>query len=100
MYGWDSEYGHATEEVKEFKASKFLVSNLEYLEFVEDGGYDTKQYWTEEGWKWNRSTEMKHPIFWIRIPDDHHMGLSSTSSSDDDKEVTSNSSFDNNSTPN
>jgi len=34
MYGWDSEYGHALEEVKEFRASKFLVSNLEYLEFV------------------------------------------------------------------
>jgi len=43
---------------------------------------------------------MKHPIFWIKIPDDLHMGLSSTSSSDDDREVISNSSLDNPTTPN
>lgn len=35
--------------VPEFEASKYLVSNREYLTFVEDGGYQRKELWTEEG---------------------------------------------------
>jgi len=33
-YGWDNEYGSQQESVSEFSASKFLVSNGEYLSFV------------------------------------------------------------------
>lgn len=68
-YGWDNEYGTLEEKLSTFKASVYLVSNYEYLAFVEDGGYDTEEYWTEEGWKWNRSTGMKRPLFWIPYKD-------------------------------
>ncbi|MDZ4182532.1 MAG: DinB family protein, partial [Candidatus Cloacimonadaceae bacterium] len=34
LYGWDNEYGKAVYEVPSFKASRFLVSNAEYLSFV------------------------------------------------------------------
>lgn len=64
-YGWDNEYGTLEEKLRSFDASVYLVSNYEYLEFVEDNGYDTEEYWTEEGWRWNRSTRMKRPLFWI-----------------------------------
>ncbi len=40
--------------VEDFNASKFLVSNLEYLEFVKEDGYNIEKYWTQEGWSWNR----------------------------------------------
>lgn len=33
-FGWDNEYGHKDMRVKSFKASKYLVSNGEYYEFV------------------------------------------------------------------
>ena len=39
VYGWDNEYGFKSTVVSDFRASKYLVSNAEYLEFVEDGGY-------------------------------------------------------------
>lgn len=32
-----------------FKASKYLITNHEYLEFVNDGGYENSKYWTKEG---------------------------------------------------
>ena len=32
-----------------FKASKYLVTNREFLEFVKDGGYENSKYWTKEG---------------------------------------------------
>ncbi|MFZ4726235.1 MAG: putative 4-mercaptohistidine N1-methyltransferase, partial [Paludibacter sp.] len=66
LYGWDNEYGKYTENVDNFKASKFLVSNKEYLEFVTDGGYKNKSYWTEEGWNWCTFKQAEMPLFWIK----------------------------------
>jgi len=73
LYGWDNEYGNHKALVEAFNASKYLVSNYEYLEFIKDGGYEKEQYWTEEGWRWNRSTKMKRPLFWI--PDETINGV-------------------------
>ena len=33
LYGWDNEYGNYTSDVAGFNASKYLVSNQEFLEF-------------------------------------------------------------------
>jgi 5-histidylcysteine sulfoxide synthase/putative 4-mercaptohistidine N1-methyltranferase len=65
LYGWDNEYGSLTAEVSEFRAGKYLVSNNEYLEFVEEGGYRQEKWWTEEGWNWRSYRNQEHPIFWI-----------------------------------
>jgi hypothetical protein len=51
--------------VPAFEASKFMITNGEYLEFVESGGYDDEKFWTEEGWKWKEYRQSKHPVFWI-----------------------------------
>ena len=65
MYGWDNEYGTHSSHVEAFEASQYLVSNQEYLEFVEAGGYNTAEYWTEEGRAWLEYTKVQHPVFWI-----------------------------------
>lgn len=70
LYGWDNEYGKITEEIKPFKASKFLVSNEEFLGFIEAGGYRNKEFWTEEGWAWRNYRKSEHPLFWIKSEDD------------------------------
>ncbi|WP_087020083.1 5-histidylcysteine sulfoxide synthase [Thaumasiovibrio subtropicus] len=64
-YGWDNEYGTLDVTVLDFKASKYLVSNQEYLSFVEAGGYQDSQYWDEEGTKWLAFTQAKMPRFWL-----------------------------------
>ncbi|XP_031552962.1 ergothioneine biosynthesis protein 1-like [Actinia tenebrosa] len=64
-YGWDNEYGEWTVRVPEFEASKYLVTNREFLEFVEAGGYENKTYWSDEGWKWRSFRKAKHPSFWV-----------------------------------
>jgi 5-histidylcysteine sulfoxide synthase/putative 4-mercaptohistidine N1-methyltranferase len=69
LYGWDNEYGHQTFEVRDFKASKYLVSNREFLEFVQGGGYAKRQYWTEEGWNWAVYRKAAHPVFWVKDGD-------------------------------
>ena len=65
LYGWDNEYGKSTGIIEPFKASKYLVSNKEFLEFVENKGYQTEEFWTEEGWKWCNFQQSNHPRFWI-----------------------------------
>jgi 5-histidylcysteine sulfoxide synthase/putative 4-mercaptohistidine N1-methyltranferase len=65
-YGWDNEYGLKITDVAAFKASKYLVSNKEFLEFVEDGGYEVEEWWTKEGWNWLDFKQAKHPTFWVK----------------------------------
>ncbi|QSX37080.1 5-histidylcysteine sulfoxide synthase [Shewanella sedimentimangrovi] len=68
-YGWDNEYGRQHHKLKEFRASEYLVSNGEYLAFVEDGGYQNPDYWTEEGRGWLAFTGAQMPRFWRRDGD-------------------------------
>lgn len=66
LYGWDNEYGRAAFDVKAFKASRYLVSNREFLAFVQAGGYQTRAYWSEEGWNWVQFRQARHPVWWIK----------------------------------
>jgi 5-histidylcysteine sulfoxide synthase/putative 4-mercaptohistidine N1-methyltranferase len=68
LYGWDNEYGCQENDVRDFAASRHLVSNREYLGFVEDGGYEHEEHWTPEGWKWVAYSRARRPLFWIDSP--------------------------------
>ncbi len=74
-YGWDNEYGSHTADIPAFQASKFLVSNQEFLPFVEANGYRTENYWQEEGRSWQKFTQAEHPVFWIRKDGTWHLRL-------------------------
>ena len=67
LYGWDNEYGKYEEDVADFNAAKYLTSNGEFLEFIEDGGYVTESYWTEEGWNWRNFRKAEMPLFWSKV---------------------------------
>lgn len=68
VYGWDNEFGSFTQQVAPFKASKFLTSNGEFLQFVNDEGYKTTAWWTAEGQSWVKSCNITHPTFWVNNP--------------------------------
>lgn len=65
LYGWDNEFGRHECEVWDFKAAKYLVSNEEFLSFVEAKGYEKENYWTEEGWRWVQYSQARYPLFWL-----------------------------------
>ena len=75
FYGWDNEYGKQEELVEDFSASKFLISNGEFLEFVNAGGYHTREYWTEEGWNWCSYKQAEMPLFWRKNGNDYSLRL-------------------------
>src|SRR5690606_32118928 len=69
-YGWDNEFGRHHAEVAAFDASRYLVSNQEFLPFVEADGYQQPDYWDEEGRQWREFTQASHPAFWRRSGED------------------------------
>ena len=75
IYGWDNEYGKHAEDVAEFKAAKYLTSNQEFLEFINDGGYATEEYWTEEGWNWRNFKDASMPLFWRKDDNEFRLRL-------------------------
>jgi iron(II)-dependent oxidoreductase len=42
-------------EIKPFHIARAAVSNGEFLEFVEEGGYHEREYWSDDGWHWLES---------------------------------------------
>ncbi|MUP38291.1 5-histidylcysteine sulfoxide synthase [Labilibaculum euxinus] len=66
LYGWDNEFGEFQSKIKSFHASKFLVSNEEFKGFVDDDGYKTEKWWTEEGWGWVTYKKCEHPLWWLK----------------------------------
>ncbi len=66
IYGWDNEYGRHIVEVPIFQASRYLVSNQEFLAFVQANGYAMEDYWEEEGRAWQNHIHAEHPTFWVK----------------------------------
>ena len=65
-YGWDNEYGHHEAHIPAFQASCYLVSNQEFMAFIEANGYATDTLWEEEGLAWKAFARAEHPTFWIK----------------------------------
>lgn len=74
-YGWDNEYGVHHADVNAFEAAKYVVSNQEFLYFVEAGGYVNSHYWEEEGRAWLNFTKAQFPTFWIKRATGWHLRL-------------------------
>jgi ergothioneine biosynthesis protein EgtB len=65
VFGWDNEFDAHDVAVDAFEIDVHDVTNADYLEFVEAGGYDTPAWWTEADWTWRQQEGLRHPSFWI-----------------------------------
>jgi ergothioneine biosynthesis protein EgtB len=41
-----------------------LISNSEWLQFIEDGGYQNFQWWLDAGWAWLQAENISAPLYW------------------------------------
>ena len=55
--------------VAPFVIAKYAVSNEQFLEFVEAGGYQNEKFWSSDGWKWLQKNKLAHPIYWNKDSD-------------------------------
>jgi dimethylhistidine N-methyltransferase len=49
-----------------YELASRLVTNREFLQFVEQGGYRDPQFWLAEGWDWVRANDLAHPLYWFK----------------------------------
>jgi len=66
-FHWDNELGRHKVYLHDYEISKALVTNGEYLEFIEDGGYEQFKYWLDEGWSWVNNNEITSPLYWYKV---------------------------------
>jgi len=60
---YDSEEPHYV-DLDAFLVEKYPVTNEMYAQFIAAGGYQYKQYWTQEGRSWLRHADRTQPTFW------------------------------------
>ena len=63
-FGWDNEYLTHTMQVPAFEIDRYKVTNRQYLDFVNSGGYETRALWSDHDWDWKAAQGISHPVFW------------------------------------
>ncbi|MGK5005193.1 ergothioneine biosynthesis protein EgtB [Janthinobacterium sp. LB2P70] len=63
---FDNELPRHPQYVAPFELASALVTNGEFLTFIEAGGYRTAHLWLAEGWDWVRSQQLACPLYWQR----------------------------------
>lgn len=67
-FAFDNECPSHRVWLEDFMMASSLVTNREYLDFVERGGYREPQHWLAEGWDWAEAGRREYPVYWQ--PDD------------------------------
>ncbi|MEL4177227.1 ergothioneine biosynthesis protein EgtB [Roseateles sp. PN1] len=68
---FDNELPSHQQFLQPFELATRLVSNAEFLAFVEAGGYHQPELWLAEGWDWLRSQGLRKPLYWRQDEEAH-----------------------------
>ncbi len=66
---FDNELNRHRVYLHAYEISHALVTNGEYLEFMEAGGYSRFDCWLDEGWSWVNENQVTAPLYWHKIQD-------------------------------
>ncbi|HET7215720.1 MAG TPA: SUMF1/EgtB/PvdO family nonheme iron enzyme [Terriglobia bacterium] len=65
VFGWDNEFEINTTQVPAFAIDEYKVTNGEFLEFIREGGYESRSLWGNSDWEWKERERVSHPGFWV-----------------------------------
>lgn len=66
---FDNELPRHSYWLEPFYLSPQLVTNQEFLHFIDDGGYKDPRLWLSEGWAESIRLKQQHPLYWQKIDD-------------------------------
>jgi ergothioneine biosynthesis protein EgtB len=66
-FAFDNESPRHQTYLQEYQLADRLVTNGEYLEFIQAGGYQKAQYWLAEGWATVQTQQWTAPLYWEQI---------------------------------
>jgi gamma-glutamyl hercynylcysteine S-oxide synthase len=65
-FAYDNEHPARAVFIPEFSIARAPVMNGEFARFVDEGGYERREFWTEEGWAWRDKESWTQPLYWRR----------------------------------
>ncbi len=68
-FAYDNERPRHREDVPSFRIDRGPVTNGDFLEFMDDGGYARSECWSPAGWEWRRHEAAESPEYWRRDDD-------------------------------
>lgn len=69
---FDNELGVHEVLVEDFEIMNRLVTNGEYLEFMQDGGYSDFRHWLDEGFALVKNDHLEAPLYWVKQDNTWH----------------------------
>lgn len=63
-FAYDNERPRHRTDVRGYLMGQTPVTNGSYLAFVEGGGYERREWWSEEGWAWKQQCDITRPGAW------------------------------------
>jgi ergothioneine biosynthesis protein EgtB len=66
-FAYDNERGAHSVLLKSFSIRKSLATNNEFLQFMQDGGYQRHEFWLRDGWSWVKDNHIGAPLYWYYI---------------------------------
>lgn len=63
-FSYDNESPRHDILMRPFCLSSRLVTNAEWADFIEDGGYARHDHWLADGWSWVKTNNIKAPGYW------------------------------------
>jgi len=69
VFAWDNEFPRIASDVPDFEIDAFPVTNADFLEFVDAGGYREASFWGGSDFTWIRREGITHPHAWMRRGD-------------------------------
>ena len=63
-FAYDNERPQHRTDVRGFLIGRVPITNASYLTFVEGGGYERREWWSDEGWSWKEEYDITHPAGW------------------------------------
>lgn len=66
-FAYDNETPRHRVVLADYRLAPRLVTNGEFLEFIEAGGYEQAHYWLADGWATIRQRRWQAPLYWERV---------------------------------
>lgn len=63
-FSWDNERAPHRVYLEDYHIADRLVTNAEFMEFMEDGGYRNFRHWLADGWEWVQKNGIEAPLYW------------------------------------
>jgi ergothioneine biosynthesis protein EgtB len=61
---FDNELSRHKVYLNGFEIGTRLVTNIEFIEFIQDGGYRDHRLWHSDGWDWVSQNKIESPLYW------------------------------------